>query len=46
MTHNEFDIYTDLLNPIGLFLEESNIYISNVLGKYKEVSWTYKIPPK
>jgi hypothetical protein len=46
MTHNEFDMHKDLLEPIKQFFIESNIITSFVKGNVQRVKEKYYCPPK
>jgi hypothetical protein len=46
MTHNEFDIMKDLLEPIKQFFIESNILTSVVKGNVQRIKDKYFFPPK
>ncbi len=46
MSHNEFDIFKDLFEPIKQFFIESNILTSVVKGNVLKVKKKYYFPPK
>jgi hypothetical protein len=46
MTHNEFDILRDLLEPMKQFFIESNIVTSFVRGRVTKIKDKYYFPPK
>jgi len=46
MTHNDYDIHSDLVKPIASFLRESYVVPSIAQSKVvQQVHWTLKIPP-
>ena len=46
MTHNEFDILKDLMEPMKQFFIESNIVTSFVRGNVTKLKAKYFYPPK
>lgn len=46
MTHNDYEIYNDLVKPISKFFYESKIISSQAKSKtVRQVDWKLKLPP-